>query len=77
MRKWLLQKRTDLKFTQEDVADKAGIARTTYASIEQGLRNPSVAVAKKIGTVLDFEWTIFFEQECHESCHETQSKKAI
>ncbi|MCK0470388.1 helix-turn-helix transcriptional regulator [Halalkalibacter sp. APA_J-10(15)] len=68
MRDWLLQKRLDLKLTQEEVADKAGIARTTYASIEQGFRNPSVNVSKRISQVLLFEWIIFFEEKCHESC---------
>ncbi|MBP3950302.1 helix-turn-helix transcriptional regulator [Bacillus sp. YZJH907-2] len=69
MRNWLLQRRLDLKLTQEDVATNADIARTTYASIEQGLRNPSVPVAKRIGAVLEFNWTIFFEDKCHESCN--------
>ncbi|MDE0581516.1 helix-turn-helix domain-containing protein [Planococcus sp. A6] len=67
MRKWLKDQRINLGFTQEEVAEKAGIARTTYAMIEQGERSPSVIVAKKIAQSLEFQWTIFFEKEVHES----------
>lgn len=45
--------------TQQDVAELADVERTTYASIEQGRRNPSVVNAMRIASVLDFEWTIF------------------
>jgi putative transcriptional regulator len=55
--------------TQQSVAAKAKIARSTYAMIESGERNASVPNAKKISKVLDLEWTIFFEDECHDSCN--------
>jgi putative transcriptional regulator len=67
MRKWMSEKRNSLGLTQECVAKKAGIARTTYSMIERGERNASVVNAKKIANVLDFNWTIFFEDECHDS----------
>ncbi|WP_438491061.1 helix-turn-helix transcriptional regulator [Paenibacillus sp. IHBB 3054] len=60
-REWLLQKRVSLGKTQESVAEGASIARTTYASYEQGERTPSVPAAKRIGEILKFDWTIFFE----------------
>lgn len=60
-RNWLQQIREKFGFTQEEVATRAGISRTTYASIEQGYRKPSVATAKKIAKALQFKWTIFFE----------------
>lgn len=62
-RRWLLDIRKSLNLTQEQVASKAGIARTTFASIEKGERNPSVSNAKKIANVLNFNWTIFFEEK--------------
>lgn len=68
---WLVEMRNKLKLTQEEVANRAGIARTTYAMIEQGKRKPSVTVAKRIAKVLEVEWTIFFEDQCHESCNKT------
>ena len=73
MREWLKKQRIDLGFTQEEAAKKSGIARTTYAMIEQGERDPSVAVAKKIAQSLNFQWTIFFENEVHDS----RSKKRV
>lgn len=42
--------------------------RTTYASIEQGRRNPSVVNAMRIASVLDFEWTIF-DDKVREKSH--------
>lgn len=66
MRDWLKEKRTKSKMTQEQVAMKVGVARTTYAMYEQGERDPSVGVAVKIGEVLRFKWTLFFEDKVHE-----------
>ncbi|WP_342512841.1 helix-turn-helix transcriptional regulator [Sporosarcina sp. FSL K6-1522] len=66
MREWLKDKRLGAGLTQEQVAMKSGIARTTYAMYEQGERNPSVGVAVSIADVLKFKWTIFFEDKVHE-----------
>ena len=77
MREWLRQKRVSKKLTQEQVAKKAGIARTTYAMIEHNQRDPSVNVAKSIAKTLGFEWTIFFDDKIHESCTEESEKEAI
>ncbi|OHX39201.1 helix-turn-helix transcriptional regulator [Cytobacillus oceanisediminis] len=65
-RKWLADIRDSLSLTQEEVANKANMARTTYASIEKGDRNPSVNNAKKIADALGFEWTLFFEDKVRE-----------
>jgi putative transcriptional regulator len=67
MRQWLLAIRNQKNLTQAQVAERAGIARTTYAMIEQGERGATVMNAKKISNVLGFDWTIFFEDVCHES----------
>ncbi|REJ29256.1 helix-turn-helix transcriptional regulator [Caldibacillus debilis] len=67
MRMWLKQKREELGLTQEQVAASAKIARTTYAMIEQNQRDPSVNVAKRIAKTLNFEWTLFFEDQLHET----------
>lgn len=76
MRNWLIAKRNELGLTQEEVASKAEIARTTYAMIEQNNRTPSVNVAKRIAKVLDVDWTLFFEQKCHELCSDSKGKPA-
>ncbi|MFC7364498.1 MULTISPECIES: helix-turn-helix transcriptional regulator [Bhargavaea] len=67
MREWLKEKREKKNLTQEQVAIKVGVARTTYAMYEQGRRNPDVGVAVRIGDLLKFKWTLFFEEEVHEA----------
>lgn len=49
--------------TQKDVATAAGIARESYTNIENGVRRPSVLVAKKIADVLGIEWSELFLDE--------------
>ncbi|WP_313799068.1 helix-turn-helix transcriptional regulator [Cytobacillus sp.] len=61
MRTWLKEKRELLDLTHEEVATQSGIQRAYYTMIENGTRNPSVDVAKKIAGVIGFKWTIFFE----------------
>lgn len=63
MRTQLTDARNRKKLTHEDVAKKAGITRQYYGMIEKGERTPSVSIAKKIGKVLEVDWTIFFETE--------------
>ena len=59
MRDWLIEIRG--KRSQQKVADQIGIAQSTYASLETGVRNPSVKMAKRIAEVMHFEWTRFFD----------------
>ena len=49
--------------TQKDVATAAGIARESYTNIENGVRRPSVLVAKKIADVRGIEWSELFLDE--------------
>lgn len=77
MRKWLVDIRAASGMTQEEVAGRADIARTTYAMIEQGNRDPSVPVAKRIAAVLGFHWTIFFADQCHETCNYQASVREV
>ena len=62
MRNWLKEYRLKANLTQEQVAEQVGIARATYGAIETGERNCTVANAKKLGSVLNFHWTLFFEE---------------
>ncbi|WP_342778488.1 helix-turn-helix transcriptional regulator [Paenibacillus sinopodophylli] len=57
-RNWLTELRGNE--SQEVVADRAGVSRSNYTNIENGLRSPSVDTAKKIAGALNFEWTRFF-----------------
>jgi putative transcriptional regulator len=47
--------------SQRDIAKAIGIAKGTYINIEHNRRKPSVEVAKKIATVLDFDWWKIYE----------------
>lgn len=67
-RTWLEDIRKNVDLTQEEVAERVGIARTTYAMYEQGNRTPKVPTAKKIAGVLKFEWQLFFEDKLHDTC---------
>lgn len=67
-REWLENIRKESNLTQEEVAGKVGIARTTYAMYEQGNRTPKVSTAKKLADVLNFEWQLFFKEQLHETC---------
>lgn len=69
LKDWLTKLRLEKNMTQDDVAKSADIPRTTYSSIEQGRRRPSVENAMRIASVLDFEWTLFFENERREMTH--------
>jgi putative transcriptional regulator len=52
MRINMINRRTELGLTQEDVANMANIARSTYTNIELGYKNPSLTVALKIKKIL-------------------------
>ena len=49
-------------WTQQEVADMAGISRTYVAMLETG-RVPSVSVAQKLAKVFRIKWFMFFEDE--------------
>ncbi|MCL5780887.1 MAG: helix-turn-helix transcriptional regulator [Firmicutes bacterium] len=69
MREWLKMIRKQLKITHDDVAKAAEIERAYYTMIENGTRNPSVDVAKRIATVMGFDWTLFFDNKSNEMTH--------
>jgi len=53
MRPALRERRTKLNLTQQQVADRAKIARSSYVNIENGTRNPSLSVALRIKNALE------------------------
>jgi DNA-binding XRE family transcriptional regulator len=52
MRTKLLEKRKKMNMTQAQVADAAGISRSFYTNIENGIKTPSFKTAQKIAVVL-------------------------
>lgn len=61
MRNWLKEARKRKKLTMKVLATKIGISECYYSQIENGVRNASVSVAKKIGCFLEIPWEKFFE----------------
>lgn len=49
-------------FTQEELAAKCDVQRTTVTMIETGENLPSVQLAKKLAEVLEIDWTEFFNE---------------
>ena len=52
--------RIEKGLTQQELADECDVNRTTITNIENGIINPSVQLAKKLGKILGFDWTLFF-----------------
>ncbi|MDI3257973.1 MAG: helix-turn-helix transcriptional regulator [Kyrpidia sp.] len=65
-RRWLMELRVSRGLTHEQVARLARIERSTYTKAENGapLR---VKTAKRIASVLGFDWVRFFDEECDQS----------
>lgn len=55
VRQHIINRRKELKITQEEVAKVAEISRSSYAAIERGLRDPSLETAQRICLVLNMQ----------------------
>lgn len=53
--------RKEKGLTAASVGLKVGISQQHYSFIETGKRHPSISVAKKLGTVLGFDWTELYK----------------
>ena len=53
-------------FTQEELAAKCDVQRTTVTMIETGENLPSVQLAKKLAEVVEIDWTEFFNEEVND-----------
>jgi putative transcriptional regulator len=73
MRQWLIQIRILKGYTQQEVANLAGISRSYYSGIEVGTRNAPAKTAKKIAGVLGFDWTLFFEEKGRETSQKNKT----
>lgn len=55
------RKRMEKKLTQQKLADKLFVSRTTISMIESDEKyTPSTHLAKALGEELNFDWTLFF-----------------
>jgi transcriptional regulator with XRE-family HTH domain len=73
-RKWLVDLRKKLGYTQEQAAEEAGVERSTYAKAETG-NSISVATAKAIAKAFDFNWVLFFDDKCDEKGQKEQKEQ--
>lgn len=62
-REWLYTIRSNLRLSTYQAAKKCGISQSFYSGVENGLRTPSVPLAKTIGKTLDFDWQLFYQEE--------------
>ena len=58
----LKQLRKALGLTQRQVAAAIGLKPGSYCDIENGKKGTKPATAKKLGKVLDFEWTDLYKE---------------
>ena len=61
MREWLRTIRKEKQMSQASVARGAGISTQLYSRTELSNIGPSVKTAKRIASVLGFDWTKFYE----------------
>ena len=54
--------RKSLDLTQEQLAQYVGVSQSSIVQLENGNRKPSVKVAKRIASILGFDWTDFFKE---------------
>ena len=59
-REKLVKIRKELKWTQEELADKVGISRAYLANIENGKHTPSLKVASKLSSLLNMSMNDLF-----------------
>ncbi|MBX0319790.1 helix-turn-helix transcriptional regulator [Shouchella clausii] len=73
----LIKSRKKKSYSQQKVAELTGlgITRQYYGMIEKCERRPSVETAKAIASVLEINWTIFFEDERNLKFHRKKDKR--
>ena len=54
-------RKTSKGFSQQELVMN-DVIRQTISNIECGLSKPSIELAKKLGEVLEVDWTLFFEE---------------
>ena len=57
--------REEAGLTQTQLAEKLGISRQAISNIELGIAKPTVENAKKLGEILHFDWTEFYDDKVH------------
>lgn len=77
IRRWLRSIRIKKGMSQKEIAEMVGIAQPSYWKIECGQCNPSVDTAKRIASVLNFDWTKFFDDSDGQSDSDNEQPKNL
>lgn len=56
--------RKEQNISANKLAKMTGVTRQHISNIECGKNKPSVEFAKKLGTILHCDWTVFFNDNC-------------
>ncbi len=59
--RWLKVLRVQADLSQVKLSELVGITQQYYSNIESGKKTPSPTLAMRIGRVLNFPWTRFFD----------------
>lgn len=60
---WLFNARKAKGLSQREVSNRVGIKQPSYCAIETGASKPKPETAKRIASVLDFDWTLFYQDD--------------
>lgn len=55
--------REEKNLSQEQLAEMVGVSRQAISNIECGIAKPTVENAKKLGEILNFDWTECYNNE--------------
>ena len=66
----LKDRREKQGYTQQRLALAVGVTQTAISLIENGERKPSVKVARRLGSLLGFDWTELFDDQSSDAAEE-------
>lgn len=69
----LKEARINAKFTQEQLSEKIGVAKTTLSGYENGNREPSVATVAKLLQILQVDANFLYQDEVVDLMHSEMS----
>lgn len=58
---WLKELRLNKNMTIRYVAEQVGVTESFISLLEHNKKRPSVALAKRLATLFDIDWTKFFD----------------
>ena len=78
MRQTLRSVRTEKRYTVTEIAKKLNISASFYYKIEQGSRNPTIELAKRLAGILNNSIDIlFFDSKLDESSNYSNTNQTI